>query len=969
MPLVTDLSETREQRLDEVLANYLKSAQQGQATSRQALLDNHPELANELASFFADQDHVERLATPLRAITPASPPLAAGATLGDYELLDEIAHGGMGVVYRSRQKSLQRIVALKVLQAGPLATTEQAQRFQAEAEAIASLDHPNIVPIYEVGVHEGLPYFSMKLFEGGSLAKVIRDSRSAIHEKEAARMLATVADAVQYAHERGILHRDLKPANILLDAQGQPHVSDFGLAKRTEAARTTRELTLSGVIVGTPSYMAPEQAARAHGVLTTAADVYGLGAILYELLTGRPPSKGVDLFDTLRRLREEEPQPPRSFNPRVDRDLETICLKCLQKEPGRRYAGARELASDLRRYLAGEPIEARPVGRLERLWRWCRRRPFAAGVAAAFVLVIAAAFFLVDQARRRANHSADEKEMANLDLAASRDKGRRAIDDLCLKLSGDGWSEDPATQEKRKQLLEAALRYYRDFLDDPQAEAPARGELVRTYFRIGDVANALGKPDEAMEAFERGRAAAEMVLQIRPDDTAVHTDLARIHNRIGVLHEKSGRSDAALASCTRAYELLAALRRGAPEDVAIFGELAVSCNNLGRQHYHRSQFDAARARYRECIDLNRDLIHRSSDLQYSYALAVTLDNYALLLSGQGQREEAWRCFDEANQLLRRIVAAEPHVPRYRQQLGRNLHNRGNKQRGEKRFADAVTSLKEGCDVLTRLVEMQPRIRWYQEDLARSLHLLGHAYADLGASDKEQLVPAIEAYRLAGETYRQLAKTDPRSADPVYQRACCLFDGAVLLAKRKQTDEMLRAYREARDLDRRLVQAGPDHLDYRKALGMTLNNLGHELWLQKQTDEALAALREALEHNRFALERTRNRSFHRRVLNTTYLFLGEVYRGTGRHDEWAALLRERRALWPDNAGELAVIACDLARAQADDEAVRTLEQAAGQGFRDAARLEHEPALTGLRQRPDFRKLLQEMKEKARPKNGT
>jgi tetratricopeptide (TPR) repeat protein len=955
MPFAPDTTQARDQHLDEVLASYLKAAQQGEAPSRQALLEHHPELAGELAAFFADQDHIERLAAPLRAITPSPSTLAAGATLGDYELLDEIARGGMGVVYRARQKSLPRIVALKVLQAGPLAMPEHVQRFRAEAEAIASLDHPNIVPIYEVGIHEGQPYFSMKLFEGGSLAQRLSNAAGRPAPREAARMLATVADAVQYAHERGILHRDLKPANILLDAQGQPHVSDFGLAKRTAGAQTVDELTVSGAIVGTPSYMAPEQAAASHGVLTTAADVYGLGAILYELLTGQPPCKGSDLFDTLRRLREEEPPAPRALNPRVDRDLETICLKSLHKEPGRRYAGARELAADLRRYLAGEPIEARPVGRLERLWRWCRRRPFAAGAAAAFVLVAAVAFLLVDQARRREHAS-------NRGLVASRDKGRRVIDDFCLKLSEDGWSEDPATHAKRKQLLEAALRYYRDFLDDPEAEAPAREELVRTYFRIGDISGALGMPDKALDAFDRARAAAEAVLQVRPGDTAARTDLARVHNRLGMLHAAAGRSDEALRSYHQARDLLQALRDEAPEDRDTVGEMAVTCNNLGNLHGKRGQRDEAAAQYRACIDLNRDLCRHSSDQQYPYALAMSLGNLAGLLAGMGRREETWKCSDEANQLLRQVMALEPGVPRYRRELGRNLLNSGIRLAGENRDEKAIAVLREGREVLTRLVEMQPRVPWYQSDLARLLSELGSAQRRVAErrGDKAQFTPALEAFEEAGKLQKGLAATNPRPAEPVYRLAGSRFNVAIVLAKLGQRDEAIRAYQEARDLLRPLVQANPAQRDYRNLLGLTLNNLGHELWLSKRPDAALPALREGAEHNRIVFNQAPQSMYYRRVLNTSHVFQAELYRGTGRREEWIAALREQRALWDDNATELFAIACNLARAQADDEALRTLEEATGKGFHDLKRLETETALSELRSRPEFRALVQQLK---------
>src|SRR5437763_12303411 len=307
---------------------------------------------------------------------------------GDYELLEEIGRGGQGVVYRARQKSLNRIVALKVIGLAHWATEAHVKRFRLEAEAAASLNHPCIVPIYEVGERDGACYFSMGLVEGGQLDAVAK--RESIPIRRAAELIAKLARTVSYAHEHGILHRDIKPGSILLDAKGEPHLTDFGLARLVEAEST---ITRTREALGTPSYMAPEQAAGEYTKLSNASDVYGLGAVLYQLLTGHPPFAGSTTYEIIKLLLDSEPRPPRLLNPKIDRELSTICLKCLEKDPRRRYSSALALAEDLEHWLKHEPIRAHRTGIFSRGRKWVRRKPaIAAVITLSLALAVAIAW-------------------------------------------------------------------------------------------------------------------------------------------------------------------------------------------------------------------------------------------------------------------------------------------------------------------------------------------------------------------------------------------------------------------------------------------------------------------------------------------------------------------------------------------------------------------------------------------------
>jgi WD40 repeat protein len=399
-----------EERLDDLLSAWQEQRRRGLDVPAAELCRDQPELAPELERRIRALRLLDDLAGQAAETRPAAAPPAEAATLAPecprpptglpagadgvsvpgYEILATLGRGGMGVVYQARQNQLGRVVALKMILSGAHAGPDEMARFRTEAEAIARLQHPNIVQVFEVGEQGGLPYFSLEFCPGGSLEKKL--SGTPLPPKEAARLVETLARAMQAAHENGVIHRDLKPANVLLTSDGTPKVTDFGLAKLRSGepgVSAPAGQTATGAVLGTPSYMAPEQAGGKSGAAGPACDVYALGAILYECLTGRPPFRAATAMDTLLQVLHQDPVPPRALNPAVPRDLETVCLKCLHKEAERRYASATALAADLRRWQHGLPVRARPVRAAERLWRWCRRNPVITSAS----LIVAAALF------------------------------------------------------------------------------------------------------------------------------------------------------------------------------------------------------------------------------------------------------------------------------------------------------------------------------------------------------------------------------------------------------------------------------------------------------------------------------------------------------------------------------------------------------------------------------------------------
>ncbi len=561
-----DLRSDRDAVLRLILQEVLLRRQAGEKPEPVEYQRRFPHLAEPLADQFAADPSVEtEVYLQDSAISPPTvlssdqvcwPELPSPPEVSGYEILGELGRGAMGVVYKARHRQLNRLVALKMILSGGFAGPQERLRFLAEAEVIASIEHPGIVRVHEFGTHGSLPFFSLEFCSGGSLSA--RLAKTPLPAREAARLIEQVARAVQAAHDRGIVHRDLKPGNILLAEDGSPKVGDFGLAKRVESSG----LTTTGAVVGTPSYMAPEQAMGSKDV-GTAADVYALGSILYDCLTGRPPFKAARLYDTILQVINDEPVPPRQLNPGIPRDLETICLKCLHKLPGRRYASATELADELGRFLAGQPIQARRVGPVARAALWCRRQPALAGSIAAGVLAVALAtavgFFQVTRERDRLRMERDRAE-ANLyrslvsdarSQLRSRDTGWwwKALDNIREAATLRSADRDPA--ELRELAIQCLGTPY-PCLRVHDTWKGHEGAVIRLAFSSDGKHVVSGSRDRTARLWDVASGHCLAVLR-------GHTDIV---TRVGFLPDGHRVVSASLDGSIRLWDVRAAIARG-----------------------------------------------------------------------------------------------------------------------------------------------------------------------------------------------------------------------------------------------------------------------------------------------------------------------------------------------------------------------------------------------------------------------
>jgi tetratricopeptide (TPR) repeat protein len=604
----------------------------------------------------------------------------------------------MGVVYKARQVTLNRPVALKMIRAGVLADDDELRRFQNEAEAVALLDHPGIVSVYEVGEHEGQKYFSMKLVEGGNLAERLAHYKD--NPRAAATLLGAAAEAVHHAHMRGILHQ------------------------------TDLELTATGAILGTPAYMSPEQAAGRRDAITTATDIYGLGAILYALLTGQAPFGGDSVVDTLDAVRNKPPEAPTKLNVNLPRDLETICLKCLEKDPRRRYSSAQALDDDLHNWLESRPITARRVGTSERLWLWCKRRPAIAALGAAALLSLVCGLIGTSVALRRALRA--EKE-ANLQAASANrrlDQALEAVEDYNTSIGAEVLLGQKEFKDLRERLLERPKRFYENLATELSSTSPrdrrARLLLARGRHGLGNTLNLLGDATKARnELQESVRILRELDAAGRGGDAELASKLGLASMRLGLSKYALGDLDGAMASEREAAEIFARLCAADPRNATYRKSLADVHHGIGWAQTRKGNFSAAIAAYAQCIAIRSELLAQDpTSLEYRADQGTTYSNLAEVHRAKGEYSEAVRTALEAIRILRGVVAARPKHYKNRDVLADTYAGLGWTQLYTGELESAASASREAVSIDTDLVDEQPNVAEYRLGLAAAQNNLG-----------------------------------------------------------------------------------------------------------------------------------------------------------------------------------------------------------------------------------------------------
>ncbi len=697
--------------------------------------------------------------------THSAPPLSE---LGRFELIERLGVGGFGSVWKARDKELDRTVAIKIPRAGGMTAKEQ-EKFFREARAAAQLRHPNIVSVHEVGRDGDSIYIVSDFVRGVTLGDWLTGQQ--LTGREAAELCAKIADGLHHAHEQGVVHRDLKPGNIIIDGDGQPHLMDFGLARR-EVGEVT--VTMDGQVLGTPAYMSPEQARGEAHTADRRTDVYSMGVILFQLLTGERPFRG-NARMLIHQVLHDEPRNPRSLNDRVSRDLDTICMKCLQKEPTKRYQQADELAADLRRFLKGQPILARPVSHPERFWRWCRRNPLVASLvatAAALLALIA----VVGVAGYLNTKSALEQADANYHVALN------AVDEMLNVVGTDSLANVPQMEAARSKLLRKALEFYEGLLEQKPTDIGTRHAIARAYHRVADIHRMLGKQSEAEHAYRR------------------------------------------------AVEALQALADQFPREPEYVHHLGITYDYFGELLRATERVKEAEDAYRSALAIQEDLVQRADNQEYRQELARTHNNLGILLMNTGRTDEAENSLGKAREMLDTLAEDYPETIDYQQELARTNVNLGILFKKTNRPAQAEQSYRRAVELAESVVQREPDVHDYRYKLAVCLVDLGNLLRDPLAKPKDSESHVKKAVALLSKL------TDEYPLIPLYKKELAnAYNSLAAVYALPPAD--LRAARDnwakARDVSEQLVEDYPENSEYRSLLGVIL---GCHAWLATEQNE-------------------------------------------------------------------------------------------------------------------------------------
>jgi serine/threonine protein kinase len=1078
-----------------ILEEYLAQLERGMPPPPEELLALHPELAEPLREYLASLEFLHRAAVKLRSgdqvqETGASGEVTELGQLGDYRLLREVGRGGMGIVYEADQVSLSRRVALKVLPFAAALDPKQLQRFKNEAQAAAHLHHTNIVPVFGVGCERGVHYYAMQFIAGETLAEVIHQLRlreqgclsmpaspvalapgdlgaltqprspaecptspmAALHTERSinspaffrtvANLGVQAAEALEHAHQLGVVHRDIKPANLLVDVRGNLWITDFGLAQ----VQSNAGLTLTGDIVGTLRYMSPEQALAKRALIDHRTDIYSLGVTLYELLTLEPAFPGRDREELLRHIAFEEPCRPRKLNPVIPADLETIIGKAIEKNPAERYLSAQELADDLRRFLEDKPIQAKRPTLVQRARKWSRRHSAVVGagimVIGTAVVALAVTSVFIWNAKQvadgeRDNAKAQALRAENEHQAAEKSfrEAKKTVDDFFRRVSREKLLQLPGSRALRKELLQQALAYYQHFLEERGNDPALEADVALTQKYMGEIINEIGSKTDALASYERARTLFEKLVGENKHDPPIQTqlllDLALVHISIGGLHKEMRHMPQALQSYRQARTIYEDLAVKEPHNEISLDGLAGIYVHIANVFQEDGSAPMAEIMdlYQKAAETFQKLVDQFPEVHsYSYRLATTYYNMALLCYHNLRYEESITFYEQAKERLEKVVEAYGQEAVYRNALARVCNNLGVAQFQLGRRSQALSAWEQARDLIEKMAAENPEVTDYKDSLAGTYTSLAMLYESLNRKDeglaayqqavtlleeivaKNPLVPefqyhlacnhlnlgslqsrvahpdqAVASYDAAGKIADELVEKYPDL--PLYRhlQTRILINMGILADHTGKREEALHSYETARIIIQdKLLRKDPENPDWKGDLAMTWGNTGETLRAQGRLEEALKAYQRAAVLLREAVEKAPGVVTFKELCFTNTGNLARILSELGKVTEAIATVRDLRRILPAHPQNYyqmasAVSLCipaiakgkneptDQDRAQQrqlGDQAMEDLRYALVLGYSDVEHLKKDPNLDPLRSRDDFKKLVLELEEKAK-----